>query len=412
MSEVTLAIEALGARGDGIALHEGRRLHVPFALPGETIRARLSGEGAELVTILTANPDRFAAECVYFTACGGCVLQHLSPPRVADWKRERVASALGRVGLSPPIASTRDAHGAGRRRITLHIRQREGAIVAGFMRAKSHQVIDLEACPLLVPALAGAPDIARRIGHILRGVPKPLDLQFTATAIGLDLDLRGAGTLDNPLRQKLISYAVEAKLARLTLHGERLIEVAPPFVELENTNHIKAFLPPGAFLQATARAEALLAEIAGDKLAGAKHIADLFCGLGPFGLRLGNRMKVSGYDSDKGAIEAFRRSIRADPGGKPVVAEARDLFRRPLFASELKAFDAVLLDPPRQGAQAQVTEIAKSKLTRVVYISCDPESFARDAATLVKAGFRLGEVIPVDQFRHSPHVELVADFSR
>ncbi|MCA0401746.1 MAG: methyltransferase [Proteobacteria bacterium] len=412
MTEALLTIEAIGNRGDGIAFHEGVRHHVPYALPGETVRAQITAERVEILEIVAPAADRIQPECRHFGACGGCATQHWAGEKVAGWKQERIAAALARAGLSPAIAQTLDAHGEGRRRVTLHIRQKPGGIEAGFMRARSHDLVDLDSCPLLVPALAPAADLARRIGHVLRGITKPLDLQVTASAAGLDADIRGAGPLPEALRLKLIALGAEAGLARLTLHGERLLEPRPPFVALEGTEGMTAFLPPGAFLQATARAEVLLAQLAADKLGRAKHVADLFCGLGPFGLRLGRKMKVTGYDSDKGAIEAFQRSIRANPGGKPVTAEARDLFRRPLFAPELKVFDAVLLDPPRQGAEAQVKEIAKSKLERLVYISCDPESFARDAALLTKAGFRIGEVIPVDQFRHSAHVELVADFTR
>jgi 23S rRNA (uracil1939-C5)-methyltransferase len=300
--------------------------------------------------------------------------------------------------------------------VTLHLRRSEGTdgvtIRAGFMKARSHQLVDLDACPLLVPALAGVPDLARRIGHVLRGINKPLDLQATASLDGLDLDLRGPGPLQEGLRQKLVTLAMEAGLARLTLHGERLIEPRPPRMALVDRPDITMFMPPGAFLQATAEAEAELAGLVGETLDGTKHVAELFCGLGPFGLRLARAMKVSAFDSDRPAIEAFQRSIRANPGGKPASAEARDLFRRPLFAPELKPFDAVLLDPPRQGAEAQIHEIAKSRIGRVTYVSCDPESFARDAHVLVAAGFRLVQVTPVDQFRHSPHVEMVASLIR
>ncbi len=175
---------------------------------------------------------------------------------------------------------------------------------------------------------------------------------------------------------------------------------------------LTAYLPPGSFLQATAEAEAMLAGFALEALEGAKHVADLFCGLGPFALRLARHVKVSAMDSDKGAIEALGRSIRANPGGKPLVAELRDLFRRPLFVADLKPFDAVLMDPPRQGAEAQARELAKSKVAKVVSISCDPESFARDARILMDGGFRPGPVTPVDQFRYSAHVEAMAVFAR
>jgi 23S rRNA (uracil1939-C5)-methyltransferase len=414
MSAVTLSISAMGAKGDGIALHEGARLPVAFALPGERISARIEGGRGEVIEVLEASPERALPGCGYFGTCGGCALQHWTPEAVLGWKRERVIEAIRRVGLDAPVTGTLDAHGAGRRRVTLHVRYgAQGAPAeAGFMRARSHELIDLEACPLLVPELAPAPDLARSIGHVLRGLAKPLDVQATATLDGLDIDIRGAGTLPEALRLKLIAFAAETGLARLTLHGTRLLEARVPRIRTEDEPAILMFLPPGSFLQATARAEAVLGALAREALTGTKALAELFCGLGPFGLRLSRGMKVTAFDSDKSAIEAFQRSIRANPGGKPIVAEARDLFRRPLYTPELKPFDAVLLDPPRQGAEAQVREIAKSKIGRVAYVSCDPESFARDARILADAGFRLEGVTPVDQFRHSAHVELVAKLSR
>lgn len=416
MSEALLDIETMGLKGDGVARHDGERVHVPFTLPGEKVRVSLGTGRADVEEIVAPSSERVAPTCPHFGACGGCALQHWAPEAVARWKRERILSALRFVGLEAPADETIAAYGAGRRRVTLHIRRIETPsqtrILAGFMRAKSHDLIDLDACPLLVPELAPAPDLARKAGMILRGIGKPLDFQVTASIEGLDCDIRGAGPIGEGLRQKLVAFAVEEKLARLTLHGERLMEARVPRISFEDQPTMAAFLPPGSFLQATGAAEAQLSALALNGLTGAKQVADLFCGLGPFGLRLSRKMKVIGYDSDKAAIEAFQRSIRANPGGKPISAEARDLFRRPLYAPELKAFDAVLLDPPRQGAEAQVKEIAKSKLARLVYVSCDPESFARDAKLLGDAGFRIGKVTPVDQFRHSPHVELVAEMAR
>ncbi|WP_150287917.1 class I SAM-dependent RNA methyltransferase [Rhabdaerophilum calidifontis] len=408
----TLDITAIGGRGDGLARDGEARVAVPFTLPGERVRAAIADGRGALIEILAPSPERIAPECRHFGTCGGCALQHWAAPAVAEWKRARIVAALARAGLSPPVTPTIDAHGAGRRRVTLHIRRHTAGIAAGFMRQRSHDLVDLDHCPLLVPALAPAPDIARAIGHVLRGLAKPLDLLVTASDSGLDCDIRGAGALPEALRQKLVVLAARFDLARLTLHGERLIEARMPTIRFADAPELSATLPSGAFLQATAEAEARLAALASTALGEARHVADLFCGLGPFTLRLARRMKVAGYDSDSGAIAALARSIRANPGGKPARAEARDLFRRPLFAAELKPFDAVLLDPPRQGAEAQAREIAKSRLARLAYVSCDPESFARDAAILAAGGFRIETVTPVDQFRHSPHVELVAQLSR
>lgn len=412
MKHETIDISAIGARGDGLGEIDGARVIVPFALPGERVRITREGERAALLEILTPSTDRRAPECRHFGTCGGCAVQHWRADKVAEWKRDRIRHALSRVGIEAEILPAVDAHGTGRRRVTLHVRYPKitgGPIEAGFMQARSHALVDLDSCPLLVPALAKAPELARGIGHVLRGMAKPLDVQVTACDQGLDIDIRGAGAIADGLRQKLIAFAKTHDLARLTVHGERLIEERAPQLGYDG---LVAFLPAGSFLQATEEAENRLADYAKDALKGAKNVADLFCGLGPFALRLGRQMKVTAIDSDAGAIEALKRSIRANPGGKPMSAEARDLFRRPLFAHELKPFDAVLLDPPRQGAEAQMREIAKSKLARVVSISCDAESFARDARILVDAGFRLGPVTPFDQFRHSAHVEMAAVLER
>ena len=412
MNEITLTIESLGARGDGLARHEGARIIVAGALPGEVVRVMPEGEAASLLEIVTPAPERQASICQYFGTCGGCAVQHYSPHSIAIWKADRVALALRRAGIEADIAATIDAHGLGRRRVTLHIRYPEaGGVEAGFMRGKSHALVDLDACPLLVPSLKSAPDIARELGHILRGLKKPLDLQVTATPQGLDCDLRGSGRLPEALRLKLIEFATKADLARLSVHGERIMEARVPGLQIGNPQQTM-FLPTGSFLQATQAAEDVLCAFALDALSGAKQVADLFCGLGPFALRLSRKMKVTAYDSDKGAIEALQRSIRANPGGKPIIAEARDLYRRPLVGPEIKPFDAVLLDPPRQGAEAQMRELGKSKIARVASISCDPESFARDAAILIAAGFKMGIVTPVDQFRFSPHIEMTAVFTR
>ena len=416
----TITMTAMGAKGDGIAEIDGVRLHIPYALPGESVEVERDFDRATLLSVITPSVDRVVPLCPHFGVCGGCSVQHWAEPAVAAWKRERIIHALSRVGITTDVRPTLAAHGAGRRRVTLHVRKiddgqrdpsKDARFEAGFMRAKSHEVINLDTCPLLVPELADAPEIARDIGHILRGIGKPLDVQVTATDPGLDVDFRGAGPLPEALKLKLIAYAAAKNLARLTVHGARLVEARPPSLSM-GTDGLTAYLPPGSFLQATAEAEETLARLALEALKGTKNVADLFCGLGPFALRLARHMKVTAYDSDKSAIEMLQRSIRANPGGKPLVAEARDLFRRPLFQPDLKPFDAVLLDPPRQGAESQCREIAKSKLARVVYISCDPESFARDAKILVGAGFKLGRITPVDQFRFSSHVELVAEFSR
>ena len=222
------------------------------------------------------------------------------------------------------------------------------------------------------------------------------------------MDVRGSGPLPPDLMTRLAALAQTHRLARLTRHGELIVQRAQPIVQM---GRARVALPPGAFLQATAAGEEVLARLVVGYLSDAAAVADLFAGVGPFALRLAERARVHAVDSDAAAIAALRQAS-AVPGFKPVETEVRDLFRRPLLAAELARFDAVVFDPPRQGAQAQARALAESKVPVVVAVSCNPATFARDARLLVDGGYRLLAVTPVDQFRYSAHVEIVARFAR
>jgi 23S rRNA (uracil1939-C5)-methyltransferase len=230
----------------------------------------------------------------------------------------------------------------------------------------------------------------------------------TATDAGLDVDLRGSGPLSPQRTAALARLAETHRLARLTRHGELVTQRAAPTLRIGNAN---VMLPPGSFLQATAAGEAVLARLVGEHVGGAKLVADLFCGVGPFALRLAEHVRVYAADGDAAAIAALKQAAPA-PGLKPVETEARDLFRRPLVPAELKRFAAAVFDPPRQGAEAQARQLAGSKVPLVVAVSCNVATFARDARILADGGYRLIAVTPVDQFRYSAHVEIVARFER
>jgi 23S rRNA (uracil1939-C5)-methyltransferase len=279
----------------------------------------------------------------------------------------------------------------------------------GFAAANSHDIVPIDRCPILDPALAGALDAAWAIAEPLRPTGKPLDIQFTATDGGLDVDVRGSGPLQAPTIATLSHLAERHRLARLTRHGELVSVRAPPVITIGKA---QVTLPPGSFLQATAAGEEALAALVLQHCKGAKHVADLFCGVGPFALRLATKSRISAFDNDAGSVAALQKAASSTPGLKPVKAESRDLFRRPLVPQELREFDAVIFDPPRQGAQAQVQQLAASKVALIIAVSCNAATFARDARVLIDAGYKIGGVTPVDQFRFSPHVELVARFVR
>lgn len=396
---IELTIEGLGQHGDGIARLGDERLFVPFALPGERIVAERDGDRGQLVDILEASPDRVEAPCPHFTRCGGCSLQHLVPSAYAAFKRDLAGEPLRRAGIEATISELVDARGDGRRRTTLHIRGR----AVGYMRARSHDVLDLKSCPILVPALtSAAPRIARALGPLAGNA----EAGFTWTDTGLDLSIRSERKL-KPV--DLAAFARQHRLARLTFNGEPVYMAQPPAIRM---GRAVAELPPASFLQATAAAEQALAALVIEGLGKAKTVADLFCGVGPFTLRIAEKARVHAADSDRPAIAALQKAVNHTQGLKPVTAQVRDLFRDPLAPIELERFEAVVFDPPRAGAERQARELARSKVRTVVAVSCDPTTFARDTAILVAGGYRLETITPVDQFAYAPHVELVATFRR
>jgi 23S rRNA (uracil1939-C5)-methyltransferase len=402
-----LSIVALDAHGQGLAADW---TIVPLALPGERALVRLAGKRADLVETLNAAPARAEPICRWFGRCGGCAAQHMSAGLYRQWKRGLVVEALEREGVAAEVSDLIDAHGLGRRRATFHARFPHGRPEeVGFMRARSHDIIAIDGCPLFSPGMAGAVRAARTLSGDLRGLMKPLDIGVTAALDGLDVDVRGSGPLQRAEAQKLARTADALDLARISNHGAVVVERREPRVKFGDA---LVTLPPGGFLQATEAGEAWLAEFAEQALLGAKRVADLFCGAGTFALRLARGREVFAADADPAAITALTRAAAATPALRKLSAEARDLSRRPLQAQELAAFDAALIDPPRAGALEQARALAASALALVVSISCNPATFARDARVLTDGGFQVEAVRPLDQFRFSAHVEIAAVFRR
>jgi 23S rRNA (uracil1939-C5)-methyltransferase len=402
-----VSVVALDAHGHGVGANGAI---VPNALPGERMLVKFEGKRVELIETLDPSPERAEPICPWFGRCGGCVAQHMSASLYHAWKRSVVVEALEREGVSAKVEELVDAHGAGRRRATFHARFPHGQPdEVGFMRARSHDIIAIDACPLFSPGMAGAIPSARALSGNLRGLMKPLDISVTATLDGLDVDLRGSGPLGRGEAQKLARTADKLDLARVSNHGQTVIEPRPPRVAF---GEALAKLPPGGFLQATEAGEAWLAQFAERALADTKRVADLFCGAGAFALRLAKGREVFAADADPAAISALARAASATPGLHKLTADTRDLFRRPLQAHELTAFDAALIDPPRAGAIEQARALAASALPLVVSISCNAATFARDARILIDGGFQVESLTPLDQFRFSAHVEIAAVFRR
>jgi 23S rRNA (uracil1939-C5)-methyltransferase len=408
-----LVIDRLAHRGDGVADSPGGPLFVPYTLPGETVEVEsVPGhpDRRGLVRIEIPSPERIEPFCPHFGICGGCAIQHWTPALYREWKRGLVIDALRQAGLDAPVHELVDAHGDGRRRATFHARAgMRGVIEVGFAALRAHHIVGIDRCPVLTAALDGAITAAWAISEALAPQKKPLDIQATATDAGIDVDVRGSGPLNSARTGLMARLAATHKLARLTRHGELISQRSAPTVTVGRATVV---LPPGGFLQATVAGEKALAQLVIDAVGDAKTVVDLFCGIGPFALHLAERARIRAFDSDPAAIAALKQAANSTMGLKPIESEARDLFRRPLVAQELKRVDALVFDPPRQGAEAQAQELAKSAVPVVIAVSCNPATFARDVRLLVDGGYKLAAVTPVDQFRHSAHVEIVARLER
>ncbi|MFY9600499.1 MAG: RNA methyltransferase [Pseudolabrys sp.] len=408
-----LNIVRLGHRGDGIADTSEGPVYVPYTLPGETVTVEpVAGhpDRRHLVHVDKASHERAEAFCKHFGACGGCAMQHWSLAEYHLWKRSLVVEALAQANVVAPVGDLIDAHGAGRRRAVLHARRGTHDILeVGFTAPRAHHIVAIDECPILASGLGGALRAAWAIADTLKPAGKPLDIQTTATDSGLDVDVRGSGALTAERLTALARVAEAHSLARLTRHGELVAQRTQPLLQI---GRAQVPLPPGAFLQATAEGEAILARLVVEHVGKAKKVVDLFAGIGTFALRLAERARVSAADSDAAMIKALERAASTASGLKPLETQTRDLFRRPFMANELKAFDAAVFDPPRQGAEAQARELAKSTVPVVVAVSCDATTFARDTKILLGGGYTLATVVPVDQFRYSHHVEIIGKFVR
>jgi 23S rRNA (uracil1939-C5)-methyltransferase len=404
-----LTIDHVGHRGDGVAAGGDGPVYIPGTLPGEAVEVEpVPGQPdrRHLLAIEKSSAERVAPICPHFGVCGGCALQHWQETPYRVWKRSLVVEALRQAGIEAPVGELVDAHGDGRRRVVFHARRsNQGILEVGFSAARAHRLVAIDRCPVLAKSLDGALKAAWAIAEELTPANKPLDIAATATDEGLDIDVRGSGPLKATLTGALARIATQHDLARLTRHGELIVQARTPTLRIGAAT---VPLPPAAFLQATAAGEATLSALAGAATAGAKSIADLFAGVGPFALRLAATARILAADDDDQALAALKRAAATTPGLKPVTTERRDLFKNPLVTAELDRFDAVAFDPPRQGAQAQSRELARSRVPIVVAVSCDAGTFARDMRFLIDGGYRLAAVTPVDQFRYTPHLEIVA----
>ena len=410
-----IIIQRLGHQGDGIAVQaSGGSVYAPRTLPGEVIRGEIAGDRIDSPAVVTPSPDRVAAPCPHYRSCGGCGLMHASDDFVARWKTQVIATALAAHGLQAPMRPIQTSAARSRRRATLAGTRTKKAAIVGFHARKSGTIVPVRDCHVLEPALMATLPALEEITCLGASRSGVLGLSLTLTETGVDLLVTGARPLDDALRMALPQF--RGAFARLTWEDEPVFAEGPPQLTL---GPARVSPPPGAFLQATRAGEAALqaavieAVIEGrdDATGPARRVADLFCGLGTFALPLAARASVHAVEAAPDLLAALDRAARHTTGLRPLTTEARDLFRRPLLPVELAGFDAVVIDPPRAGAEAQSRALARARVPRIAAVSCNPATFARDAAILVAAGYRIDWIAPVDQFRWSPHVELAACLS-
>jgi 23S rRNA (uracil1939-C5)-methyltransferase len=418
-----LTIERLGAKGDGIGhLASGEIAYVAFTLPGEDVRVRLGGRRgdgveAELEAVLQASPDRAAPPCRHFGQCGGCALQHLDPLTYRTLKSGRISGALARQGITGyEIAELLVTPPATRRRVTFSAEAgkttKTRSVVLGFNRRASHEIIDIGECVVATPAITALLQPLRTLLAAILAPGQAADIVVTDASSGLDVLISAAGSPDLAAREFLAEFATDTNLARLMWQSKSVIEpIAVRDTVFMRFGGRDVAIPPGAFLQATGFGEDAIVRSVLRGLPGEGRVADLFAGCGTLSFPIAEAgHAVLAVEGDEAALGALSRAARL-AGGR-IATERRDLERSPLEPSELKGFAAIVFDPPRAGAKAQARCLARSEVSRVIAVSCDPESFARDAAIMIEGGYRLTWVQPIDQFLWSSHVELVALFQR
>lgn len=408
--EATVTIERLAHQGDGVAMVGGRAIHVPLSVPGDRLRIAYGGARGHVIERLADGADRAVPPCPYFGSCGGCKLQHLTPEAYRHFKFETLRETLAQRGIrEPPLDPLTVVPAATRRRATFAFRIQDHKAELGFFRAATRAVLAIERCLLLAPALEAA------IGPMRAGLARYLAegttgrLHITVCDNGLDADLSVSPQMHPERIWALAEFARDCDLARLTLDTQPLVMKRKPLLSIDG---IAISPPPLAFLQPSYAGEDMLLRWVKEGVGPARRVVDLFAGLGTFALPLARRAQVFALDSDSALLAALSGAAKETQGLKPVEIENRDLLRNPLPPSALAKCDAAVFDPPRAGAKAQTQALAQARVARIVAVSCNAATFARDAALLTQAGYRLEWIRPLDQFLWSAHIELVALFTR
>ncbi len=412
-------IEELGGRGDGIVHEGGNVIYVSYSAPGDVVDIKLAGQKGRIKHIHQKSQHRVDAVCPHFTKCGGCTLQHIETDYYRTWKEGLIKTALYNQGISDAVINPLEISPLGsRRRTTLQaICRSAGDVILGYAEKGSHNLIDVEHCPILKPGIVKFIAAQRAFLAKILDKKQKMAVQITSGENGLDVVIEGKGDAGLKLRMDLAEFAEQNDLARVSwldrslknAYLETLAERRKPYVTF---NGNKVFFPAGSFLQATVEGQNLLTKVMLDAIIGANRVVDLFAGCGTFSIAAAGITNIHAVENNEEMLTALKNSANMMTGIKQVSTELRDLFLRPLLPHELNEFDVAIIDPPRAGAKHQMQEILNSDIKKLVMVSCNPVTFARDVQNLITAGFKMGPVTPVDQFLFSPHLEIISVFER
>jgi 23S rRNA (uracil1939-C5)-methyltransferase len=409
-----IRIEKLGSAGDGIGRHDGKPVYVANSLPGELVQVDDNMPNPQLIEIIQTSPQRQMPPCPHFGTCGGCTFQHSSDQLILDWKQHEVEFAFSNAGLNVEVEPTFATPRAARRRVTFTAqRALDGGshgqgIHFGYKERNSDTIVDIASCAILQPELeAEIPQMRDLCKTLLRG-NEEIQVSVNLCDNGFDLDFHLHQPPNETMTAAFVRAMAKSPYLRGSIDGDIVIEKEKPLIRF---GRAEVAIPPGGFLQAVAAAEVEMARLVCQHLDGHKRVVDLFSGSGTFALRLAERSRVHAVELEKAALAALQSAGHVE-GLKSISVETRDLHELPLTLAELKPFDGLCLDPPRAGAEQQCRLIAQSNIRAVAYVSCNPTSLARDAAHLIEGGYKLEQVSPVDQFVYSPHIEVVALFSK
>mgnify|MGYP000079583919 CR=1 FL=1 len=405
----TVTIDELGHAGDGIFEADGRRVFVPYALAGETVEIERERDNrARLLRVIAPSAERVEAPCRHFGACGGCALQHMESAAYLAWKRDIVRRSFLLHRIDAPVEPVVATPPGARRRAIFSAVNLGNRVILGFHRRSSREIVNVEECPVLSADITGALPLIRQIAAA--AIRRRKQGRITVLAgNGLDIAVDGAGKLDRGALEKLGNFGREMSIARLTVDGSEIFVNRRPEIAAGSAMLMP---PPAGFVQASAMAEAAMADAVAEHVGDSAPIVDLFCGAGTFTLRLARKAAVTAVEGAPELLAALDMGVRHATGLKPVTTAARDLFANPMSAIELDRFGAIVFDPPAAGAKAQAAQIAASQVPRVVAVSCNPATLARDARILIDGGYRLTRVLPIDQFLWSAEIEAVATFEK